>query len=133
MQHMGIVKDFIIPDGEGITTNYSPVLNTISNYTVNPGDTLSFSVIATDADGDMITLSSSDTAHFSSVPSAGTVTGNYSWVTTSGDEGYHSIIFTATANSLESKQMINVTVIPEPGFYLLFVLIPPFLKGVREI
>jgi len=120
MQHMGVIKDYLIPNGDGTTTNYSPVLNNISNYTVNTGDTVSFSVIATDSDGDTITLSCSDSSHFSSVPASGTATGEYVWVTTGAESGDYSIVFTADANSLETKQMINISVIPEPG--LLWII-----------
>ena len=121
MQHMGVVKDYIIPNGDGTTTNYSPVLNHINNYIVNSGDTVSFPVVATDVDDDTISLTCSDSLHFTSVPAAGTVTGNYSWSTIGVEPGDYSIIFTATANTLESKQMINISVVPEPCC-LLYVI-----------
>jgi len=130
MQHMGVVKDFLIPNGDGTTTNYSPVLNNISNYTVNTGDTVAFEVVATDVDDDMITLFCSDSSYFSSVPAAGTVTGDYSWSTIGSESGDYSIIFTATANTLEYKQMINISIIPEPCCLLFIVIKASLLWAV---
>ena len=121
MQHMGVVKDFLIPNGDGTTTNSSPVLNSISNYSAHIGNTVSFEVIATDVDNDTIALTCSDSSHFSSISASGSVTGEYLWSTTGAESGDYSIIFTASANSVESKQMINISVIPEP-FYLSFII-----------
>ena len=123
MQHMAVVKDFLIPNGDGTTTNVPPVLQHINHQNVNIGDTVTFNVIASDIDGDLIEISCSDTSHFSPVSSASNVTGTYTWTTAPGDEGDHSVIFTATANSLEAKQMINISVVPEPYFLSFIVLL----------
>ena len=133
MQHMAVVKDFLIPNGDGTTTNVPPVLENISNHNVSPGDTVTFSVIASDADGDTIELASSDSSHFSSTPAEGNVTGTYSWTTSPGDEGDYSIVFTSTANSLEAKQMINISVIPEPCYlsFIIYYLITILLKSKK--
>jgi|GEM_PF-1591279 len=127
MQHMAVVKDFLI-SGSGTTTNFTPVLNYVNNQTAETGVPISFSIIATDADNDQITLTCSDASHFTSSPASGSITGEYSWTPTELDCGNHAILFTAESTDLYSRQMINITVIPEPfafgilGFGVLILI-----------
>ena len=126
MQHMGVVKDFVIPSGDGETTNSAPNLNYISNLTIQAGVTTEFSVTAVDMDDDVITLTCSDSSHFSSVPASGSVTGTFSWIPLESDCDDHAVLFTAESGGLYSQQMINISVIPEPfliiNIYLLFII-----------
>ncbi len=114
MQHMAVVKDFNIPTGGGQTTNSAPILTNLNNYTIFAETVLSFPVSATDSDGDLITLTCSDSNRFSSAPANGTVTGTYSWTPLEMDSGDYAIIFTADSGELYARQMINISVIPEP-------------------
>ncbi len=137
MQHMAVVKDFNIPTGEGETTNSAPVLTNINNYTIFPEAVLSFSVRATDSDGDLITLTCSDSNHFSSAPASGTVTGTFSWTPTELESGNHAILFTADSDELYARQMINISVVPEPfliiNLYLSFIIYHLNRRNVKRV
>ncbi|ETA69017.1 subtilisin-like serine protease [Methanolobus tindarius DSM 2278] len=85
-----------------------PELATIGNKTVNENETLTFTVSATDADGDSIVYSASglpDDAVFD------TVTGMFEWTTGYTDAGNYSINFTAVSNGLKDSETINIEVL----------------------
>jgi len=102
-----------VSDGQGgsdsktflITVNNidrAPVLAAIANQTVAQGATADVSVSATDADGDVITLSATlpTFATLTSAPTAGTVTGNIHIAPTFSDAvGTYSASVTASSGS----------------------------------
>jgi VCBS repeat-containing protein len=122
----GIV--FTVNDGQGGTdsetiqitvneVNQAPILGAIGNKTVQVGQTLSFTVTATDADlpANLLTLSSS------AVPTGATFdanTGLFSWAPTVGQVGDVSLTFTVTDNGtpqLSDSETITLTVTAEQG------------------
>ncbi len=86
----------------GSTTNLNPVVNsTILLDSVNEGQTLSFTVTATDNDpvGGSITLAAVNLptgATFPTQVNAGTVTGTFNWTPNVGQKGTYQVTFTGT-------------------------------------
>jgi len=86
----------------GGTGNQNPVVNsTVLLDSVNEGQTISFTVTATDNDpvGGAITLAASNLPTGASFPTqvnAGTVTGTFNWTPNVGQKGTYQIIFTGT-------------------------------------
>jgi len=111
MQHMPVVKDFLLP---GDAADRAPYLAPLAHHDINIDQPLTFSVIATDADNDLVSLTCSDSAHFSATAGAGSATGTYSWTPAAADAGEHAVLFTASAANKSASQMIAITVIPEP-------------------
>ncbi|MCP4288104.1 MAG: hypothetical protein GY792_27330, partial [Gammaproteobacteria bacterium] len=92
--------------------NRPPVLDPIGNKNVNEGETLSFSVTATDPDGDNLTYS------VSNLPSGATfdpITRIFNWTPEQGQAGtYTAILVTVTDDgnpALSDSEMITITVI----------------------
>lgn len=127
MQHMPVVKDFLLP---GDPADRAPQLVPLAHREIQHGAPLTFPVIATDADNDLITLTCSDSAHFTATARAGATTGTYSWIPGPADLGHHALLFTATAAGKSASQMINVTVIPEPLASALLALL--FIVRIRR-
>jgi hypothetical protein len=92
----------------GSPTNHPPVLNAIGNKSVNTGQTLQFTILATDADGDTLTYSASN------LPSGATFTPStrtFSWTPTSSQAGtYPNVRFTVSDGSLTDYENITITV-----------------------
>lgn len=93
-----------LSDSETITitvnnVNQAPVLAAIGNQSVNEGDTLTFTVSATDPDtGDTVTLSATNLPGDSTFDP---VTGIFSWMPYFDQAGNHTgVLFTATDNGL---------------------------------
>jgi hypothetical protein len=84
--------------------NSAPVIDTIADQTVDTGDTLDLTIIATDGDGDSITLSMSG-----DLPSDATFTDNtdgtatLTWTTVAGDDEEYDVTITATDSEGESS------------------------------
>ncbi len=112
MQHMAVVKDFVLPGAPG---DRAPRLAPLASRETEYGVPLSFPVIATDADNDLITLTCSDSVHFTAQARAGGVTGTYAWTPGPADVGAHALVFSASAAGKSASQMIAITVIPEPA------------------
>jgi VCBS repeat-containing protein len=97
--------------------NQAPILGAIGNRTVQVGQTLSFTVTATDADlpANILTLSSS------TLPTGATFdanTGLFSWTPTAGQTGDTPLTFTVTDNGtpiLSDSETITLTVTAEQG------------------
>jgi hypothetical protein len=108
------VSDGSLTDYENITItvliddNNAPVLSTIGNKSVNVGQTLQFTISATDADGDTLTYSASN------LPSGATFnpsTRTFSWTPTSSQAGsYPNVRFTVSDGSLTDYEYITITV-----------------------
>lgn len=92
-----------------INFNRAPELASIGNQTVNEGDTFTFNILATDADGDNIVIS------VINLPAGATFNGTtFTWNTTYSDAGnYENIEFTATDNGTPMEldvELITITV-----------------------
>lgn len=86
--------------------NNVPIQAPIGNQTVTEGDTISFTVSATDLDSDTITYGTN-----ASKGTFNTTTGAYSWVTVIGDAGVYSWYFNSSdAYSGVATETITVTV-----------------------
>jgi hypothetical protein len=85
--------------------NNAPVLAAIGNKNVNEGSLLSFSVSATDSDGDSLTYSATG------LPSGANFTGQtFTWVPTYEQAGTYSVTFTVTDGELTDSEPITITV-----------------------
>ncbi len=108
---------FEVSDGEftdseditiSVTTNHTPTLVNPGDKSVDEGETLSFTVTATDPDGDPLTYSA---GNLPSGASFNPATRTFSWTPSYTQAGtYHDIGFSATDGQLSSSQYITITV-----------------------
>ena len=105
-----------LTDSESITitvgnVNRAPVLSAIGDQLVDEGNTLAFTVSASDPDGDAVTLSVQNLPEGANFNSA---TGGFSWTPESGQAGiYENILFTTTDDgtpNLTDSESITITV-----------------------
>ncbi|HEY40913.1 MAG TPA: hypothetical protein G4O18_03535 [Dehalococcoidia bacterium] len=89
--------------------NNAPVLSYIGNKSVNAGQTLQFTVSATDPNGDTLTYSATNLPPGASfIPSTRT----FSWTPTSSQVGtYYNVRFTVSDGSLTDYEYITITVL----------------------
>jgi hypothetical protein len=87
------------------TQNRAPVLAAIENKSVNEGQSLSFTVSATDADGDPITYSVQN-----SPTEATFVNQIFTWTPTSGQAGIYLVRFIADDGQSQASQTVIITV-----------------------
>ncbi len=89
-------------------TSHQPTLNTIGPGTVRTGETLTFTVSATDPDGDALTYSASNLPQGASF---NPTTRTFSWTPTDDQAGlYSDISFQVSDGSLTDSQTISITV-----------------------
>lgn len=88
-------------------TNRAPVLSAIGNKTIYPNNLLSFTISATDPDGDTITYSATNLPTGATLDSAG---GEFSWTPGASQAGTHSVTFAASDGQLEDSEIITITV-----------------------
>ncbi len=89
------------------TPDNPPVLATIANQTVNEGSNLSFSISATDPDGDALSYSTTG------LPAGATFTAStrtFSWTPTYSQSGNYNVTFTASDGTLTASQTITISV-----------------------
>ncbi|HEY5503853.1 MAG TPA: putative Ig domain-containing protein, partial [Sedimentisphaerales bacterium] len=87
------------------STNRPPVLAAIGNKSVNENSTLSFSISATDADGDPITYSAQN------LPSGATFVGQtFSWTPDYNRAGTYQVTFIASDGKAQDSKTITITV-----------------------
>jgi hypothetical protein len=98
-----------------INVDRAPTVTAPATQSVNEGSTLTFTVLASDPDGDAIT---SLTAAGSAITAGGTFTANasntsgtFNWVTNFSSTGSYSVTFTAT-NALSGSATTSITVGP---------------------
>ncbi len=131
MQHMAVVKDFLLPASG--TADSAPNLRGASNSEAFIDEPFVLRVMAADAVTQQISLSCSDSARFSAAPALGVVTGVYAWTPASGDLGNHAAVFTASADGLAAQVMVNILVVPEAHtLTCLAWLVVAFLRGGRR-
>ena len=105
-------SDGLLSASEAVTitvrnVNRAPVLTAIGNKSVNEAATLSFTVSATDPDGDVLTNS---TSALPSGASFNTVTRAFSWTPTYAQAGKYPVTFTVSDGSLSASETITITV-----------------------
>ena len=110
-----VVSDGRDQDSETVTINVAnvnrtPAMNSISDRSVDAGDTLQFSLAATDPDGDSLTYSASD------MPAGASLSGrNFTWTPATDQIGSFDITFTASDGGLhDSKTATIMVVAPQP-------------------
>ncbi len=89
------------------STDTAPVLDSIGDQFVDEGDTLKFTISATDAEDDDITYSTTGLpsgAYFNSDK------GDFRWTPGAGTAGDYNVEFIATANDLTDSETITITV-----------------------
>ncbi len=91
-----------------ISVDHAPVLSPIGNKTVNVGSLLSFTISATDADGDALTYS---TSNLPSGSSFGIYSNTFSWTPSMGQVGtYSNVHFQVTDGIATVYENITITV-----------------------
>jgi hypothetical protein len=94
--------------GDTVTIGRPPVLSPINNRTTDEGNTLTFTVAATDPDGDALTYSASNLPQGASFNST---TRTFSWTPTSNQAGvYPNVSFQVSDGSLTDSENITITV-----------------------
>ena len=89
-----------------VPSNRSPVLGGIGNKSVDENEGLSFSISASDPDGDTITYSASG------LPSGATLSGqHFAWTPAFNQAGTHQITFVAADGQSEDTETITITVV----------------------
>lgn len=129
MQHMAVVKDYALPVSAGGAA--APELQRVGNREVYCGDTLAFGVTGMAASGASLSLSCSESSRFTTTPGAGTAYGSFSWTPLAGDMGDHAVVFTAESAGTRAQEMINISVLPEPGTWFL-LLAALTVRAARE-
>ncbi len=91
--------------------NLVPVLDSIGPKSVNEGSNLTFRVHATDADGDVITLTATNLPTNSSFADSGNGSGSFTFNPSYTQSGVHNVIFKATDPSLAvDSEVVAITV-----------------------
>jgi hypothetical protein len=88
-----------------VNVNRAPVLATISGKTAYATDLLSFTISATDPDGDTLTYSAQN------LPSGATFANRtFNWTPSAGQVGTHQVTFAASDGTLQDSETITITV-----------------------
>ncbi len=109
--------------------NTAPVLDPIGDITVFEEDLVEFTVTASDADGDLLTLTMSTP----DLPAAATFvdgadgTGDFNWQTIIGDEGIYEATFTVSDGALTDEETISITVLKQGAAFN-----PPVLDPIGD-
>jgi hypothetical protein len=104
------VSDGHSQDSEAVTisvtnTDRAPVLNSVSDQSVDSGSTLQFSLSAADPDGDSLTYSATG------MPTGATLSGgSFTWTPTASQIGSYDVTFTASDGSLKDSKTATITV-----------------------
>ena len=119
----GLTCDLTMDAAKTVTASFdhvnrAPVLDAIGDKSVEEGATLSFTVSATDADGDALTYSASNLPPGSTFDPA---TRSFSWTPTYAQAGtYAGVLFTVADAKATDSETITITVTDNPtppGFY----------------
>lgn len=105
------VSDGHAQDTEVITitvanVNRTPTMTTVSDRSVDAGNSVEFSLAATDPDGDSLTYSAGN------LPTGATLTGkNFAWTPTAEQIGAYDITFVVSDGGLSDSKTATVTVV----------------------
>jgi RHS repeat-associated protein len=105
----GVLQAVVVPRGG---SNQAPVLAAINNKTVLLGTTLSFSVSATDANGDKLTFSAVPLPQHATINAA---TGLLTFTPTALQAGDHMLTFTVSDGILNDSEIIVIRVEAAPS------------------
>jgi len=94
-----------IPDGDTPTDNQPPILATIGNKATNEAQALSFSVSASDADGDTLTYSAGGLPSGASFSSQ-----SFNWTPSYDQSGSHEVTFLVSDGSAQDSETITISV-----------------------
>ena len=100
---------------EPADVNNPPVLNPIGSKSVGEGNLLTFTVTASDPDGDGLTLSASNVPTGASFSPSSQV---FSWTPDYGDAGIYNVQFTVTDNGTPAEsdlEIVPITVVEPPA------------------
>ena len=118
------------PPASGPPSNHPPVLKPIGNKEIEVGQHLTFTVSATDPDGDEIVFHIDNKPDGAILATNNDNTATFAWTPTDGQQGIHdAITFIASDGEQTDSENINITVKEPPVNH------PPVLKpiGNKEI
>ena len=91
-----------------LASNHPPVFESIGNKTVAEEHELTFTLRASDADGDAITYSAAN------LPEGAILDGDiFSWTPSSSQDGNHPVTFTASDGKTQDDETITISVVEE--------------------
>jgi hypothetical protein len=121
--------------GAGCEKNRPPVLDAIGNQVVTTGETLDFTVTATDPDGTTPGLSATNLPGNASFVDHADGTGTFTWDTLAEDAGtYAGVVFTASDGGFSDTESITITVEEpwEPDSFTFDVEVVPEAVMIAE-
>jgi hypothetical protein len=92
-------------------TDRPPVLAEIGPRSIQAGDTLSFTVTATDPDNDSLVLSASTLPSNATFTDNGDGTAQFDWPTQLTDVGDHQVLFIADDLTLADSELVTISVL----------------------
>ncbi|NOZ51639.1 MAG: hypothetical protein GXP08_00630 [Gammaproteobacteria bacterium] len=103
-------------DSNGSVDVNVPVFNSIDDKTITPGESLEFTVLAIDPNGETITYSSAAVGtpniYVETSANFNAATATFSWTSSNTDDGVYSVQFTATNTSqLSGTETIIISVL----------------------
>ncbi|WP_048169383.1 putative Ig domain-containing protein, partial [Methanosarcina sp. 2.H.A.1B.4] len=93
-----------------VNHNQAPVINSIPDVTVEAGKSLTFTVSASDADGDSLAYSASGTPSGATFDSK---SGVFSWTPVTGQEGTYSVTFEVSDGKLTDSATAAISVVKQ--------------------
>ncbi len=116
--------DILVQDGdEPPPDEHAPVINVNTSFSIDVGNTLNFTVNATDVDNDFLTLTATNLPAGATFPSAqgtGSASSTFSWTPGFNQTGSHTATFRAE-DATSRVTTVNVTInVNEPEFDKLF-------------
>ncbi len=107
----GLAHDYETINITVANTNRAPVFETVGNKTVLENATLSFTVSATDPDGDSLAQLFVNVPEKLASAQFSLATKEFKWIPTFDDSGSYTIWFTASDGQLSTNEFVNVTVV----------------------
>lgn len=94
-----------------IQNSTTPVLGNINPVNIDAGQNLTFTISATDADGNSLTFSASNLPSGASLTNSGNNAAVFSWIPTSAQIGVYTVEFKVTdTNGLSDTKSVTITV-----------------------
>ena len=106
----GKLKDSATAAISVVNRNLAPVINSIPSVSVEAGKSLTFTVSASDANGDSLTYSASGTPSGATFDSK---SGVFSWTPAIGQEGTYSVTFEVSDGKLKSSTTAAISVVKQ--------------------
>ena len=99
---------------EVTSVNDAPVVNVPPNLIIEDGNSLTFTIEATDLEGDALTINATALPHGASFADNGDGTGKFTWTPSYRDAGGYNVLFTVTDSGtppLSGSATVTITVI----------------------